>query len=240
MKDAELRHQKDQTNRAAWVAGNVRHRTNTPIAGAIRYRRRSGDVAGVARFINNHKLLASEPSASRHGLGNDGSLRRRGNLIIRTRVESTRIEQGGVAMLRVLAVAVTFALAVPSVAVAQEHHPNERKPVARPFVQPHGPPPAVLRGPARGGAQFGYRGRMVNRVHLAPFVYPHGYGYRRWGVGGMLPPIFLASAYFYAEWATLGLAPPEPGFQWVRYGPDLLLVNTSTGQVVDAVYGAFY
>lgn len=148
-------------------------------------------------------------------------------------------------MLRVLAIAVTFALAVPSVAAAEEHHPREGKPAARPFVQPHGPPPAVLRGPgprgpAVGGAQFGYRGRMISRVRVAPFIYPQGHSYRRWVVGGVLPPIFLVSAYFYADWATLGLAPPEPGFQWVRYGPDLLLVNTDTGAVVDVVYGAFY
>ncbi|MGP0090705.1 MAG: RcnB family protein [Xanthobacteraceae bacterium] len=136
-------------------------------------------------------------------------------------------------MLRVLAIAVAFALAVPAVTVAEEHHP-EGRPGARPFVQPHGGPPAV-----RGGAQFGYRGRMINRVHLAPFIYPRGFAYRRWVVGGVLPAVFLGSAYFYADWATLGLAPPEPGFQWVRYGPDLLLVNTATGQVVDTVYGAF-
>ena len=46
--------------------------------------------------------------------------------------------------------------------------------------------------------------------------------------------------YWYADWATLGLAPPEPGFQWVRYGPDLLLVNVTTGQVVDVAYDVFY
>jgi Ni/Co efflux regulator RcnB len=81
---------------------------------------------------------------------------------------------------------------------------------------------------------------MINRVHAVPFVYPNGWGYRRWGIGVPLPTIFLASTYFYADWATLGLAPPQPGFQWVRYGPDLLLVDVHTGQVVDAVYGAFY
>ena len=59
-------------------------------------------------------------------------------------------------------------------------------------------------------------------------------------VGMMLPSLFLAPAYYYADWAALGLPPPQPGFQWVRYGPDLLLVNVETGQVVDAVYGAFY
>jgi Ni/Co efflux regulator RcnB len=36
------------------------------------------------------------------------------------------------------------------------------------------------------------------------------------------------------------LEPPPPGFQWVRYGPDLLLVNVVTGQVADVAYGVFY
>ena len=56
----------------------------------------------------------------------------------------------------------------------------------------------------------------------------------------ILPPVFLVPGYFYADWAALGLPPPQPGYQWVRYGPDLLLVDVSTGQVVDVVYGAFY
>jgi Ni/Co efflux regulator RcnB len=84
-----------------------------------------------------------------------------------------------------------------------------------------------------------FRGRPINRVHLAPFVYPNGWAYRRWAVGAILPPLFLAPAYYYTDWATLGLDPPQPGFQWVRYGPDLLLVNVTTGAVVDTVYGVF-
>jgi Ni/Co efflux regulator RcnB len=73
----------------------------------------------------------------------------------------------------------------------------------------------------------------------APFVYPHGWGYRRWAVGAALPPIFLGQMYWFGDWATLGLSPPQPGFQCVRYGPDLLLVNVAAGQVVDAAYGVF-
>jgi Ni/Co efflux regulator RcnB len=42
------------------------------------------------------------------------------------------------------------------------------------------------------------------------------------------------------DWADLGLPPPPPGDQWVRYGPDLLLVDVSTGQIVDVIYDAFY
>jgi Ni/Co efflux regulator RcnB len=59
-------------------------------------------------------------------------------------------------------------------------------------------------------------------------------------VGALLPPLFLTPAYYYSGWAALGLPPPEPGFQWVQYGPDLLLVNVATGRVVDVAYGVFY
>ncbi|MGB7036593.1 MAG: RcnB family protein [Xanthobacteraceae bacterium] len=91
------------------------------------------------------------------------------------------------------------------------------------------------------GVQFNYHGHQFNRFH-APhaFVYPPGWSYRRWGIGGILPPIFLTPDYYFMDWAALGVPPPPPGDQWVRYGPDLLLVDVSTGQVVDAIYDAFY
>ena len=62
---------------------------------------------------------------------------------------------------------------------------------------------------------------------------------QRWAVGGRLPPIFYGRDYYYADWAALGLDPPPPGTQWVRYGPDLLLVELDTGQVVDVAYDVF-
>ncbi len=151
-------------------------------------------------------------------------------------------------MFRLLVVAAMFALTVPTLAMAQQnnkHHPPG-KPGPRPMVAPHGPPPGGMRGPPRGpmrgpvGAQFSYRGHTFNRVHIAPFIYPPGFAYRRWVVGGVLPAVFLAPAYYYAGWASLGLTAPAAGFQWVRYGPDLLLVNVATGQVVDVAYGVFY
>jgi hypothetical protein len=87
--------------------------------------------------------------------------------------------------------------------------------------QPARPAPA---SPDVGGppGRFLYRSRPFNRVHLAAFVYPPGWAYRRWVIGAALPPLFLAPAYYYSGWAAQGLSPPEPGFQWVRYGPDLL------------------
>ena len=164
-------------------------------------------------------------------------------------------------MARVFALAVMVAL-VPTLASAQEHEGRHDRPGAGPSVQPRGiPGPALRGGPVIGpqgphgvpgpglrggpvivpqGHLFTFRGHPIERVRIAPFIYPRGWGYRRWVVGAILPPIFLAPDYFYADWAAAGLTPPPPGYQWVRYGPDLLLVDVSTGQVVDTVYGVFY
>lgn len=114
-----------------------------------------------------------------------------------------------------------------------------RPPVAT--NRPYGNRPYYGHGeyhPPRGNS-FYYGGRYYNRVHGGAWAWPQGYGYRRFYVGGILPGIFLGSAFIYANYATLGLAPPPPGFVWVRYGPDLVLVNQATGEIVNVAYGVF-
>jgi Ni/Co efflux regulator RcnB len=165
-------------------------------------------------------------------------------------------------MLRAFVIAASVALAVPGLALAQDHrdehhqggpppHPGGPPPGRAPHgpppgamggPHPHGPPAAAMVRPAGppAGARFSYRGRDIERVHIRPFVYPPGFAYRRWAVGAALPPVFLARDYWYADWAALGMAPPPPGYQWVRYGPDLLLVNVVTGEVADVAYDVFY
>jgi hypothetical protein len=110
-----------------------------------------------------------------------------------------------------------------------------------PMVGPH-PGPMVGPHPGMGGPhpQFGYHGRFFNPVHVSPFIYPPGWAYRSWAIGAVLPAIFLAPQYYYPDWATLGLDPPPPGAQWVRYGPDLLMVDIGTGNVIEVVPGVFY
>ena len=159
-------------------------------------------------------------------------------------------------MVRPLIIAMCM-FAVPTFAVAQEHrdehHPPAARPVPRPVIVPHGPvvvPHVVVPGPGPhagpgpgpgGHAQFIFRGRPFHPVPFArPWVYPAGWAYRRWAVGAILPPLFLVPDYYYTDYAALGFPPPDPGFQWVQYGPDLLLVNVATGQVVDVAYGVFY
>lgn len=154
-------------------------------------------------------------------------------------------------MLRSVALAALVALALSGVAGAQqpkdEHkhqpppsHGPPPHPPAKAVVVPPGP---VHPGPAvvhPGAGQFSYRGHTINRVHIVPFVYPPGWAYRQWAIGALLPPLFLDRIYWYADWAALGLPPPQPGYEWVRYGPDLLLVEIGTGRVVDVAYGVFY
>lgn len=72
------------------------------------------------------------------------------------------------------------------------------------------------------------------------FRYPHGYRYRRWTVGLFLPAVFFSSYYYYNDYWRLGLGAPPYGYRWIRYGPDLLLVEVRSRRVVDVVYGAFY
>ena len=165
-------------------------------------------------------------------------------------------------MRRTLAIAAIFALALTTLAAAEEHHeehhpppgkPAPHGPPPHPVVVPHGPPPhpparafvppgphGPPPGPHGGPGTFTYRGHPFNRVHLSPYVYPPGWAYRLWAVGAILPPLFLAREYWYADWAALGVPPPPPGDQWVRYGPDLLLVDVTTGQVIEVVPGVFY
>jgi len=98
-------------------------------------------------------------------------------------------------------------------------------------------------GPIVGHAPYVFHGHPYawHPVHFPhPWVYPPGYAYRLWVVGAILPPLFWSTpTYYYTGWDVMGLPPPDPGFQYIEYGPDLLLVNVATGQIVQVFPGAF-
>ena len=120
-------------------------------------------------------------------------------------------------------------------------HPVPGKPGGPGLRPPPRPNPPAMRPPARPGhPQFSWRGRWFNPVQGPAFRYPRGYSYRRWTVGALLPSLFLAAPYYYDNWSGLGIGAPPPGRRWVRYGPDLLLVNVRTRQVEDVIPNVFY
>lgn len=136
--------------------------------------------------------------------------------------------------------------------------PDQNRPGPGPGRPPHQGAPGVGRPPERPGLRppTNVPGRPVVRppqhrpgagrppnfhpVHGRPYRYPHGYSYRRWSIGLLLPSLFLAPTYYYDDYYGLGLGGPPPGYRWVRYGPDLLLVNLRTRRIVDVIYDAFY
>jgi len=145
---------------------------------------------------------------------------------------------------RAFIVAAAASLLLPGVALAQmvQQRPPGAGPPPRPGPPgrpgPYRPPGYVRPLPPRGN-QFWHRGQYYGRIPGPRFAYPPGWRYRQWGIGARLPPLFLAPNYYFQGWAALGLEAPVPGYAWVRFGPDLLLVNLTTHEVEDVVYGVF-
>ena len=46
--------------------------------------------------------------------------------------------------------------------------------------------------------------------------------------------------YFLLDYIAFGLFAPPPGYVWVRYGDDALLIDTYTGEIVQVRYNMFY
>ena len=71
------------------------------------------------------------------------------------------------------------------------------------------------------------------------YRFPNGYSYRRWAPGLFLPALLFSSTYYFTGYHSLGLYAPPYGYHWVRYGPDLLLVQYGTRRIVEVRYGVF-
>jgi Ni/Co efflux regulator RcnB len=77
-------------------------------------------------------------------------------------------------------------------------------------------------------------------VRGRPYYFPRGYGYRAWGFGEYLPDPFISDQYVIYDYYDYGLPQPPPGFEWVRVGPDALLVRPYDGYILDVARGLFF
>jgi Ni/Co efflux regulator RcnB len=82
--------------------------------------------------------------------------------------------------------------------------------------------------------------RAQRRFRLGSYRAPHGYHYRRWAFGMFLPEIYFAQDYWISDYSDYDLDDPPDGYVWVRYGPDALLIDEDTGEIVEVEYGVFY
>lgn len=82
--------------------------------------------------------------------------------------------------------------------------------------------------------------RAPHRFRVGVWHAPRGFHYRRFVLGERVPRILLAPTFYLTAYSTYGLLEPPEGFVWVRVGPDAVLVDTETGEVIRVVYGVFY
>jgi Ni/Co efflux regulator RcnB len=89
----------------------------------------------------------------------------------------------------------------------------------------------------RGAYQHNYQAARSYRI--GPYHAPAGWGGRRWGYGQILPRAYWGSQYLLGDYWLFGLEVPPVGYEWVRVGPDALLINTFTGEILQVEYGVF-
>ncbi len=78
------------------------------------------------------------------------------------------------------------------------------------------------------------------RYNVGMYQWRDGYSYRRYGYGQRLPRHFFLRNFWLANFFAYGLFAPPPGYIWVRYGPDALLIDEYTGEIVQVRYNMFY
>lgn len=89
-------------------------------------------------------------------------------------------------------------------------------------------------------SRFHANERAPHRYHAGEWQGPAGYSYHRWAFGQKLPAAYYVREYWIGSFAMYGLMVPPPGTAWVRYGPDAILVERDTGEILRVEYGIFY
>lgn len=83
-------------------------------------------------------------------------------------------------------------------------------------------------------------GDRFARFHGNAYYYPRGYGYRAYGIGGLLPRVFFDQRYYIGQPDFYRLPPAYAGTRWVRVGPDALLIRNYDGRIMRIIRGLFY
>lgn len=79
----------------------------------------------------------------------------------------------------------------------------------------------------------------THRYRTPYYRTPPGFYIRSWVFGDYLPHGWYAPSY-YLDWWSYGLPRPPIGTEWVRSGPDALLVDTWSGEVLSVYYDLFW
>lgn len=90
-----------------------------------------------------------------------------------------------------------------------------------------------------GYAQYRRTETSTRHYDAGAYLAPQGYTYTRYRVGERAPAILLGDHYALEHYEAFGLGVPPIGLTWIRVGGDALLLDESTGEIVQAEYGLF-
>ncbi|QQP95484.1 RcnB family protein [Lysobacter enzymogenes] len=140
--------------------------------------------------------------------------------------------------------AAALALVLPVAALsanAFERHGGAFEPQRAPHgYQRMEPPRGVeLRPHQFDRGYFAHNFQARRGYRIGPWRAPPGFVYRRWSYGEFLPRAYWGPEFVLADFWLFGLDIPPVGYEWVRYGPDALLIDLRSGEVVQTVYDNF-
>jgi hypothetical protein len=91
---------------------------------------------------------------------------------------------------------------------------------------------------SQGRYPFSYH--STRRYRGPAWIAPSGFYLRTWSMGDYLPWGWYGASYRLNDWWSYGLPWPPPGYDWVRNGPDVLLVDRFSGRIVQVVRMVFW
>lgn len=72
----------------------------------------------------------------------------------------------------------------------------------------------------------------LRRYHAGTYNRPYKWYSYDWRVGQKLPQDWYAHEYWIEDWRSFGLFAPPAGLIWVRVGPDAVLIDENSGEIV--------
>jgi hypothetical protein len=85
-----------------------------------------------------------------------------------------------------------------------------------------------------------WRSRHRSHFHLGFYYDPFGWNYRPYSIGWRLWPNYYSSRYWINDPWEYRLPYAPPGYRWIRYWDDAILVDTFTGEVRDVIPNFFW
>ena len=87
---------------------------------------------------------------------------------------------------------------------------------------------------------WNWRNRHRSLFRLGYYYDPFGWDYQRYGIGWRMWPSYYRSSFWLNDPWEYRLPYAPPGFRWIRYYDDAILVDTWDGRVVDVIYNFFW